>query len=239
MAISVSIHIADVGVKTGLKLLRRRLAPDSVPGLRRAEFAAAAPLSGSLLPRPALGRIAFIGFWDDDNALDRFVVEHPVADQLGGGWHARLEPLRRFGSWPGLPDGISESRRTDYSGPAVVLTLGHLRLSQAVRFLRTSAVAEAAAVNAPGMVWATALARPPFVATCSLWDSTRGLAAYAYGKAGQGHPDALTADAAKPFHHQSAFVRLRPYHVEGRLIGDNALDEHAVSATGPTQAPAG
>lgn len=230
MASVVSVHVADVGVGAGLRLLRRRLRPESVNGLRHADLAAATPLSASVLPRPAFGRIALIGFWDDDEALDRFVRAHPLASRLGGGWHARLAPLRRFGSWPGLADDISDSRHTTYDGPAVVLTLGRLRLTQAGRFLRASARAEGAAIAAPGSLWATALARPPFVATCSLWKSTQALATYAYGHRDRAHPDAIDADAAKAFHHRSAFVRLRPYHVEGGLDGPNPLDEHVLVA---------
>lgn len=231
MAPVVSVHIADIGAGPGLRLLaRRRPRPGSVAGLRHADLGAAAPLSGSLLPAPTFGRVAFIGFWDDDAAVDRFVRGHPLGGTLSDGWQARLEPLRRFGSWPGLPDDLSASRHTEYDGPAVVLTLGRLRLRRAVPFLRASAKAEAAVVAAPGVRWATGLARPPFVATCSLWESTRALAAYAYGARDRGHPDAIDADAAQPFHHRSAFVRFRPYHVEGRLTGANPLDEGALVA---------
>ena len=42
---------------------------------------------------------------------------------------------------------------------------------------------------------ATALARPPFVATCSLWESTRDLATYAYGARQAAHPDAMMFDS--------------------------------------------
>src|SRR5688500_8773115 len=172
MAPVVSVHIADVGVGTALRVLARRPRPGSIDGLRQAEVGTAAPLSGSRRQPPQLGRVALIGFWDDDDAVEAFVRDHPLAERLRGGWHARLEPLRRHGSWPGLPDELTTSRHTDYDGPAVVLTLGRLRLRRAVAFLRASAGAEAAAVVAPGARWATALARPPFVATCSLWEST-------------------------------------------------------------------
>lgn len=233
MGAPVSIHLADVGLGRGLRLLMRGARAGSIDGLRHADVGAAAELSGSLRPNPKLGRIGLIGFWDDEEALDRFVREHPLADRLGGGWHARLEPLRRFGSWPGLDEDIAEARRTEYSGPAVVLTLGRLRPSQGLRFLRASAKAEAAAISAPGAIWATALARPPMVATCSLWESTRALATYAYGTRDPGHPGALAADTAQPFHKRSAFVRFRPYHVEGELAGPNPLLACALTAQGP------
>jgi hypothetical protein len=224
----VSVHIADVGPRRGLGLLLKRYRPGSIAGLRHANVGNAGVLSASVLPKVMPGRIGLVAFWDDAASLDRFVQEHPIAQRLSSGWHARLEPLRRFGSWPGLADEIPVSRHTDYDGPAVVLTLGRLRLTQAPRFLRTSAKAEAAVVDAPGSIWATGIARPPFVATCSLWESSRALATYAYGNSDRRHPDAIDVDVAKPFHHQSAFVRFRPYHVQGGLTGRNPLEEHAL-----------
>src|SRR5438309_11714444 len=98
-----SVHVADVGVRSALTLTRKSPAPGSIAGLRNAEVAIAAPLGGSVLPRPQLGRAALIGFWDDDEALDRFLAEHPLAARFASGWHVRLAPLRAHGTWPGLP----------------------------------------------------------------------------------------------------------------------------------------
>jgi hypothetical protein len=94
-----------------------------------------------------------------------------------------------------------------------------------VRFLRTSAKAEARVVEAPGLIWATGLGRPPFVATCSLWQTTEALSTYAYGGEDPAHPNVIAADQAKPFHRQSAFIRFRPYGSEGGLGGKNPLGE--------------
>ena len=230
MPVIASVHLADVGAPAALRLLRKAPSPGQVDGLRQADVATASPLRGSSsLPRPTFGRAALIAFWDDDAALDAFVATHPVADALAGGWHARLEPLRAFGDWPGLPPDISRDRSTDHTGPSVVLTLGRLRLTRAIRFLRTSRPAEARALAAPGFVWGSALTKPPFVATCSLWESTRALSTYAYGRSEPAHTDAIAADRAKPFHKRSAFVRFRPYRMEGRLDGRNPLPEGALT----------
>src|SRR6185436_8818505 len=119
-----------------------------------------------------------------------------------GGWRARLEPLRAWGTWPGLPADTPRTRNVDTHGPAVVLTLGRLRATQIVRFLRTSAPAERAAREAPGLTWGTALARPPFVATCSLWQSTQASSAYGFGST-PAHPAAIAAHQAQPSHRDS------------------------------------
>ena len=71
MAVVASVHVADVGVASALKVLRRVPRPGSIDGLRHAEVGSASPLRQSTIPRPAFGRVALIGFWDDDDALGR------------------------------------------------------------------------------------------------------------------------------------------------------------------------
>ncbi len=218
-----SVHIADVGLRASLRAARSNPRPESTPGLRWAQILMAAPLRRGFFPKPTLGRAALLAFWDDDAALDRFVATDALASTLGGGWHARLEPVRAFGTWPGLDATVPRARRVDFDGPAVVLTLGRLRVSQAVRFLRTSSKAEAAVLQAPGLVWATGLGRPPYVATCSIWESTAAIAAYAFDDRTAAHPLAISADRDRPFHHQEAFIRFRPVDSAGSLQGVNAL----------------
>src|SRR4029450_12381527 len=113
-------------------------------------------------------------------------------------------------------DDIPKQRRVDLAGPAAVLTLGRVRAHRVVAFFRASAKAEGAVLDAPGLIWATGMAKPPFVATCSLWESSDALQGYAYGGAMPEHPGAIAADHAHPFHHQSAFIRFRPYGSEGK-----------------------
>jgi hypothetical protein len=228
LLVIASVHIADVGVGTSLKVLRKAPSPASVSGLRWANVALAAALDKSVLPKPMLGRVALVAFWDGDDALDRFLVDDPGAKPFAGGWRLRLDPLRAWGSWPGVPADLSRSRTVDHEGLAAVLTLGRLRWPQGFRFLRTSAKAEAAVVDAPGLTWATGMARPPFFCTCSLWQSSDALSAYAFTQGGA-HHGAIAADRGKPFHHQSAFIRFRPYGSVGSLEGKNPLREHWLS----------
>src|SRR5256885_5501524 len=173
-----SVHVTDVGAAKALRMLR---GPSRAPGLLSANAAIAAPLRTGSLPKPMPGRIALVAFWRDDAALDAFLAEDRYARRLDGGWWARLELVRAYGAWPGVPDDIERSRAVSEGGPAVVLTLGRLRLRRTRRFLRASQPAEAAALEAPGFRWGTGLARPPFVSTLSLWSSGEAVADYAYG----------------------------------------------------------
>jgi hypothetical protein len=220
-----SVHVADVGKGAALGFVRKAPSPEQVPGLRHANVALTAPLSGSFRPKPDLGRVGLVAFWDDDAALDQVLASDPTAEKLADGWRVRLEPLRMHGSWPGVPDDIPTQRRVELAAPAAVLTLGRVRAHRVVPFFRASAKAEGAVLGAPGLIWATGMAKPPFVATCSLWESSDALQAYAYGGAMPEHPGAIAADHTHPFHHQSAFIRFRPYGSEGKLDGRNPLAE--------------
>jgi hypothetical protein len=219
-----SVHVVDLGPRHALALVAKGPSRITAPGLRNVHVALAARLGGPLATKPDVGRIALVAMWDDDAALDHFLVESPIARVLDGGWQVRLAPLRAHGSWPGLPDDLSKSRRVDGSGPVGVLTMGRVKIPRLPAFLRYSAKAEARLVGAPGLVWATALVRPPFVSTCSLWESAEASTGYAYTQ-GDAHNDAIAAGRAKPFHHQEAFVRFRPYASVGHLDGRNPLPE--------------
>jgi hypothetical protein len=228
-----SVHLADVGKRAALSLLRTKLDAANVPGLRYAEITIAAPLSSRLLPKPRPGRLGLIAAWDDDHAVEDFLSGHPLAKQLAHGWSIRLQPTRIFGAWPQLQGLLDKEEPMDDEEPAAALTLGRLRLSQTARFLKASAAAEGLAVRDPALLASTGLARPPtLVATFSLWRSVAAMRAYAQGKTDPRHLAAIHAHAARPFHHESAFVRFRPYAARGEWDGRNPLAATASRALG-------
>lgn len=219
----VSVHLVEVGWRRLPALLRKRLDSADVPGLTYAERVLSVPLRDGPVPRPGPGRFGLLAAWDDDRSLDGFLAGHPFAETLAAGWHARLEPVRLYGFWAGMPGLPKQERRVDDGEPVAVLTLGRPRLGRIVPFLRTSARAELAVAANSAVLASTALARPPsFVSTFSLWRSAAEMREYAAGKAGA-HQAAVKADRANPFHHESAFVRFRPYASEGKWGGRDPL----------------
>jgi hypothetical protein len=216
-----TVDIADLGAGGTIRsLLSTMPKAGDVDGLRWANVAALVPLAATR--PPTLKRAALYAMWDDDEAARRFSVEHPLGQRFAGNaLHVSMRPIRAFGSWPGLGADIEADRDAAHDGPVVVLTMGRLRISQTVRFLRTSRAAERGALESPGMRWGTASARPPFVATISVWDDGRASATYAYGRSKPAHDDAITEQQRKDFHTYSAFVRFAPVRVEGAIDGSD------------------
>ncbi len=214
----VSVHIAEGGVRRSLSLLRRGGSPLEAPGLRYSEAAGLVPLASKAPPLPPRGTL-LISSWDDDDALDRFLAEHPI-----DGYHVRMRPTRIVGAWPEMPGLPAEEEPMDPSEPAAVLTLGRPRLLRLPRFVRTSRGAERLAVEHPALVKGTAAARlPRFVATFSVWRSVGEMRDYSLGRPDARHLDAIKANRVTPFHHQDAFVRFRSYASTGTWGGSNPL----------------
>ena len=204
-----TVDVADMGILSTLRALRRRPTPIDVPGLRWLDVAPTVPLS-SKRP-PGLRQAVLLAMWDDENAAASFADTHPLAQLFAdNGFHAVLRPLRAFGTWPGLPDDVPRTRVTQHNGPVIVTTLGRLRMSQTLRFLRASRPAERAALKADGLVWGTAASRParrPFMSTVSVWSSDEAATAYAYADAARGTP---TGDRAATAQGLPPRIRLHP-----------------------------
>jgi hypothetical protein len=216
-----TVQLVDLGPAGTLRAIMRRPKPRDTPGLRSAQVAVFAPLA--LSGPPPLSRAGLIAFWDDHDGFDRFLDGDPIGERFAGGFQARLRPLRAHGSWPGLPADVPQTRAVEHDGPAVVLTLARLRVSQVVRFLRASRPAERAAVASDGMIWGSAAVRLPFLATVSIWQDARLAATYAYGRQQPAHSHAISEQQRKDFHRQSAFIRFVATRLEGSLGGLNPL----------------
>lgn len=227
----VSVHIADVGIPKSLGLLRNPSAA-SVPGLLQANSGIAATF-GTTPARPSLGRVGLIAFWEDEVARNQFDATHPLAAKLGGGLVVHARPLRIHGAWPGIGDDVPTRRNVEHDGPVLVLTLAKTKFSRVIPFFRASNPAEKAVVTAPGNIFSTAVLRPPFISSVSLWDSGEAAMDYAFSGRQAGHPEAMAAGRAKPFHRQQAFIRLAIDEIRGMLAGHNPLlsDAAALRAT--------
>ena len=113
-------------------------------------------------------------------------------------------------------------------GPVLVLTLAKTKFSRFVPFIRASQPAEKAVVNAPGNLFSSAVLRPPFISSVSVWESSDAAMDYAFSGHQPGHPEAIAAGRTKPFHHQQAFIRLAIDEIHGSLAGRNPLPPDAV-----------
>lgn len=228
----ISVHLVDRSVGESL----RRKAPDpaTVAGLRSAHKIVAAPFSGRHIARPQVERGGIVAFWEDVEALDDFVLWHPLASDLNRGWMLRMQPLTASGAWNGLRVAVPDQAAVDHTGPTAALTIGLVKPTRFVGLQKRNVQIERQLLRSPGFVWGTALAGPPrLLATLSIWESSQALTAFARHGA---HLDGVRASVPKSrvpgqpafvdgttYFDEAAFVRCRPFAATGHLSGRNPM----------------
>jgi hypothetical protein len=218
----MSVHLAEVGVREAFTALRSGPEPAAIEGLRFAQTWLMSPLRTGALPSTKVTGVALVAAWDDDQSLDRY-LSHPTAQVYRKGWNARFEPVRTVGAWPGWPDLPRQDKPPD-DDPVAVLTMARVRMNRFGSFAAAAGPAEREAQRHPGFLAGTSLLRPPGrVATLSLWRNAREMRQYTVGSYPGGHLEAMKKHQEKEFHHETLFVRLRPYATEGQWNGRDPL----------------
>lgn len=225
-----SAHVANSGP---LSVLRRRTPKSAaVPGLRSARTAMCAPMTRATLPRPQFGREAMVACWEDEDALDRFLAEHPTGRDFGRGWHTRLELVRAAGVWPGVDDDMvaAAGRKAEgMSGPSVAITIGTAYLRKAVPFVRVNNGLEDQFLDTPSGLWGTLMTNLPqrLVATLTVWESIDAAADYmksgAHAQAMADHYDPTVDPTGHTFVTGGGFFGFRPLSASGSVDGKNPI----------------
>jgi hypothetical protein len=222
-----SFHLALLSPSVTLRTLRR--GPQAA-GLRHAECLALMRLGSPAVSveRLQLRRLAMFAQWEDEPALERFLADHELGRQLNSGWHVRLEYLRRYGevaAFAGLP---VRAGAWDPEEPMVAVTLARLKLPELPRFLKWGRPVERLVASHPGATFATAAVRPPRTfSTFTIWRSVREMTDMVHGRSAvpqaHTHAVAMTEQHRRDFHHESAFMRLRPLSEHGTWEGRRLL----------------
>jgi hypothetical protein len=190
-------------------------------------------LSGARLQ---LRRLAIFAQWDDETALERFLDTDGLGRRLAGGWHVRLQYLRRFGTVAalgGLPDRAGS---WDADEPIVAVTLARMKLREVPRFLRWGRPVERLIAGHPAAVFSTGAQRPPHtISTFSIWRTVREMTEMVHGR-GDGpnagvHHLAMVEQRRQDFHYESTFMRFRPLSEHGLWQGQRLVPHlHGPSA---------
>ena len=222
-----SFHLAVLPPWVTVRALRR---PPRADGLRHAECLALMRLASPAVSweRMQVRRLAMFAQWEDEAALERFLAEDALGRRLAGGWHVRLQYLRRYGevaAFSGLP---VRAGAWDMEEPIVAVTLARLKLPELPRFLKWGRPVERLVVNHPGTTFATAAIRPPRTfSTFTIWHSVREMTDMVHGRSavaeGHTHAVAMAEQHRRDFHHESAFMRFRPLSEHGTWEGRRLL----------------
>lgn len=218
-----SFHLAQASLREAVGALLR---PPSASGLHHIEVLAGMQLGAPVVSarRMQIRRLAVFAVWADEAALEAFLTQRPFGRILGGGWHVRLEFLRRWGMVRELAHLPAEAGRTDPGEPVVAVTLARMRLPELPRFLRWGRPVEREVRDHPETTLALAAMRPPrTVSTFSVWTSARAMTGMVFGRddgdAALRHSEAMAERDRRDFHHEFTTLRFRPLSEHGSWEG--------------------
>nr|WP_202387116.1 hypothetical protein [Nocardioides flavescens] len=204
--------------------------PDAVPGLDHAECLATMRLGAPVVSpdRLQLRRLAVFAQWRDEAAVDRFLYSDGLGRALAGGWHVRLEYLRRWSTIATFPCLPVRAGRWEPDEPVVAVTLARMRAAQVPRFLRWGRPVERQVRDHPATTLAFAAYRPPHtISTFSVWRSAAEMEEMVHGHSTgpepMRHRDAMAERARHDFHHEFATYRFRALSEHGSWAGRTGI----------------
>lgn len=223
-----SFHLAEVPRHVGARAL---LGPaPGVAGLDHAECLSLMRLGAPTVSpdRLQLSRLAVFAQWRDEDALDAFLDRDPLGRRLAGGWHVRLEFLRRWSTLEALPGLPVRASAWDQDEPVVAVTLARMRLPEVPRFLRHGKPVERLVRDHPGTTLALAAARPPrTISTFSVWRSVQEMEDMVHGHSRVAEParhaSAMAERERRDFHREFATYRFRPLAEHGEWQGRRGI----------------
>ena len=221
-----SFHLAKTSVGTAVRGLLRPPMPQRVPGLDHAEVMTRMTLGAPVLSlaRMQLRHLAMFAAWENEAAIDDFLVASRLGCAFAQGWHVRLSFLRRWGYITEF-DGLAESGgEQDSDAPVVAVTIARMKLLQVPRFIRWGRPVETLVRDHPGTTLAMAAMRlPRTVCTFSVWHSQREMLDMVQGHSEVPRPErhavAMVERRRKDFHFEFTTLRFKPLAEYGQWEG--------------------
>ncbi len=219
-------HLLKTTVSSATQTVLFPPKPADVPGLIHSEFMSAMTLGSPLLSpsRILINKLAVFAQWENENAIDEFLVNNEIGRILADGWHARLSFLRQWGSITGfqIPDVNIELESPDM--PVAAVTVARMKLFQVPRFLSWGRPVEKLVRDHPGTTLSLASIRfPRTVSTFTIWRSQKEMTDMVRGHSSvpdpKRHSDAMKERDRKDFHFEFTTLRFRPLSEFGEWEG--------------------
>ena len=225
-----TFHLAQLPRSVTVRALARPPSSTTVHGLDHAETLALMRLGAPTVSRDRmqLRRMAVFAQWRDEASLDRFLGEDALGRHLAGGWHVRLQFLRRWSTLKAMPDLSVSAGEWEQTEPVVAVTVARMRLQEVPRFLQWGKPVERLVRDHPGVTLALAGFRPPrTISTFSVWRSVREMEEMVYGRSAVPEPErhvaAMAERARRDFHHEFATYRFRTLSEHGAWDGRTGI----------------
>ncbi len=223
-----SYHLVETSFSSALSTILLPPNPANVPGLIHSEFMSVMTLGSPVFSpsRMLIKKVAVFAQWENESAIDAFLLNNKVGKILASGWHIRLSFLRQWGSISGfrIPESSSEPDLPE--SPVVAVTVARMKLFQVPRFIHWGRPVEQLVRDHPGTTLSLASIRfPRTVSTFSIWRSQKEMTDMVHGHSSvrdpHRHADAMKERNRKDFHFEFTTLRFRAISEFGEWNGQS------------------
>lgn len=222
--------LTRIRARKTIRVLVNPPTPSTVPGLVHAECMTAMKLGSPILSpgRMQLSQFAMFAAWESEEAIEDFLVNTSLGQELNSGWHLRMSFLRRWGSVREFAELPEDTGLCDPMSPVAAYTLARMRIPEVPRFIKWGKPVEELVRDHPETTMALAAIRyPRSVATFSIWKSQQAMTDMVQGHSKVDDParhvNAMVERDRRNFHHEFTTLRFKPLSEHGSWEGRSGI----------------
>lgn len=221
-----SYHLVQTSLFSTLKAMLSPPDPEKVKGLVHMECMSVMTLGSPILsPQRFLARkLVVFAQWEDEMALQEFLLNEKLGKQISKGWHVRLMFLRQWGSLSKFNFPEANPELDQPNNPIVAVTIARMKLFQVPRFIKWGRPVEKLVRDHPGTTLSLASIRfPRTVSTFSIWKTQKEMTDMVQGHSAvpqpKRHIDAMQERNRKDFHFEFTTLRFKALSEHGTWEG--------------------
>lgn len=220
-------HLVKTSYATALKTILFPTKPKDFSGLIHIETMTCMTLGSSVfsLSRILGNQIAVFAQWENEEAIDAFLISNSFGKTLKKGWHTRLTLIRQWGKIKQLnvlPDTNEETTPTDL--PVVAITIARMKFLEIPRFIHWGKPVEKLVRDHSGTTLSIASIRfPNTISTFSIWKTQKEMTDMVHGhslvKDPKRHLNAMNERERKDFYFEFTTLRFKAFAEFGEWNG--------------------
>ena len=164
-------HLVKISFYDALKRLISNPISNETKGLIHAEFMTAMTLGSPIFSpsRILIGQVAVFMQWENEAALDEYLLNDKFGRELEKGWHLRLSFIREWGEFSGFKIPTEKAELESPNSPVVAVTIARMKPLAVPRFIHWGRPVEKLVRDHPGTTLSLASIKfPNTVSTFSI-----------------------------------------------------------------------
>jgi len=221
-----SYHLVKIPLTLAIKGLFSDPIDKKTKGLVHSEYMTAMTLGSPILSssRFLIKQVAIFAQWENEEALENYLMKEKFGEILIRGWHVRLAFMREWGEISGFKIPEQKAKLENPLSPVVAVTVARMKPLAVPRFLHWGRPVEKLVRDHTGTLLSLASFRfPNTISTFSIWKTEKEMTNMVHGhsvmRKPKRHSNAMKEMERKNFHFEFTTLRFKPISEFGMWKG--------------------